>query len=274
VVALVWAVGYIVFFSFSQTKLAHYIVPAYPALAILVGGLLAQMPRLKVPVVSAVLGTLFGLVAGGVFLILNPLLLGLRGPVLTGWLGWLQAALGFEWPPHDALAVAVLAQPVVVDAAPYLIGLLLVLAVVPAWVLVVRAQKGGVLALAGSWGVCLCLMAWGVVPMVWRYTQEPLADLAQVIAAAPATTPIIHLGVHKPSVLYLSGRHFKKLDKPLQLPEYLTAPETLVLVEQTDVMSVVTEIGIRGGAQVLGQRCAAGYCLLNIARVGLPADVR
>ena len=274
VLACLWALGYIGFFSFSQTKLAHYIVPAYPALAVLVGAVLAQVPRLKIPMVASLLGGMFGLLLAGLMLVLNPLLTGLRNDVLTGWLGWLQAAFDFEWPVKDAIARAVLAQPVQLDAAPIVIGLLIVLAVVPAWALVSRAVKGGVLVLAVSWALCLGMVAWGVVPVVWRYTQGALAEMAHVIAGAPETTPIIHLGLHKPSVLYLSGRHFLKLDKPLQLPEYLTAAETLVLVKEGNVLPVVTEIGIKGGAQVLGQRCAAGYCLLNIARAGLPADVR
>ncbi|RYG61916.1 MAG: glycosyltransferase family 39 protein [Alphaproteobacteria bacterium] len=274
VVACLWALVYIGFFSFSQTKLAHYIVPAYPALAILVGAVLAQVPRVKVPMVASVLGGVFGLLLGVLMLALNPLLQGLRSDHLTGWLGWLQAAFDFEWPIKDEIARAVLSQPVLLDAAPMVIGVLMVLAVVPAWVLVSRAIKGGVIVLALSWAICLGLIAWGVVPVVWRYTQAPLADMARVIGEAPVTTPIIHLGVHKPSVLYLSGRHFLKLEKPLQLPDYLTAPETLVLLEQDNVLPVVREVGIHGGAQVLGQRCNAGYCLLNIARVGLPGDVR
>lgn len=274
VIALVWAVVYIVFFSFSQTKLAHYIVPAYPALAILVGGLLAQIPLVKVPPTSAVCGAVMGLLLGAFMLAVDPILEGLRHDNLTGWLGWLQAAVGFEWPLHDAIARAVLAQPVVLDGAPYVIGFLMICAVVPAWVLLVRAQRGAVLVLAGTWALCLALIGWGMVPMVWRYSQSALADMARVIEEAPATTPIIHLGLHKPSVLYISQRKFLKLEKPLQLPEYLMAPETLVLTKASNVMPIVTEIGIRGGAQVLGQRCAAGYCLLNVARVGLPADVR
>jgi 4-amino-4-deoxy-L-arabinose transferase-like glycosyltransferase len=274
VIALVWAVVYIVFFSFSQTKLAHYIVPAYPALAILVGGLLAQVPMVKIPPVSAVCGAIFGILLGAFMLVMNPILLGLRQDSLTGWLGWLQAAIGFEWPVRDAIARAVLAQDVVLDTAPFAIGFVMLFALVPAWVLLVRAQRGAVLALAGAWAVCLGLIGWGVVPTVWRYSQSSLADMARVIAEAPAATPIIHLGLHKPSVLYLSERKFLKLEKPLQLPEYLVAPETLVLTKAANVAPIVTEIGIRGGAQVLGQRCAAGYCLLYIARVGLPADVR
>lgn len=271
--ALAWAVVYIVFFSFSQTKLAHYIVPAYPALAILVGGLLAQVPRVKIPAIVMFIGVMFGALLAGLMLVLNPLLSGLREPVLTGWLGWLQAALGFEWPPHDAMAVAVLAQPVLLDSAPVVIGLVMLLAVLPAWVMVTRAQRSGTMMLGISWAVCLGLIAWGIVPVVWRYTQAPLADMARIISEAPTTTPIIHLGLHKPSVLYLSGRPFLKLEKPLQLPDYITAVETLVLTEQDSVMPIATELAIKGGAQVLGQRCSGGYCLLIVARPGLPADI-
>ena len=276
--ALAWAVGYIVFFSFSQTKLAHYIVPAYPALAILVGALLAQMPRVKLPAIVTILGAMFGLLLAGLMLVLNPLLMGLRTPVLTGWLATVQAALGFEWPPHDVITQAVLAQPVALDAAPMVIGVLMLLAVVPAWVMAARAKRAGVLVLAGSWAVCLGLIGWGVVPTVWAYTQAPLATMAGWIAQAPATTPIIHLGMHKPSVLYLSERKFLKLEKPLQLPGYVTAPETLVLTKQVSVMPIVTELGIRrdgvgNGAQVLNSRCLGGYCLLTVSRLAPPADV-
>lgn len=271
--ALAWAVVYIVFFSFSQTKLAHYIVPAYPALAIIVAGLLAQVPRVRIPATAMVVGVVMAGLIAAVMLVLNPLLLGLRAPVLTGWLGWLQAALNLEWPPHDPVAVAVLALPVVLDHAPYVIGAMILLCLLPAWLMLCRAQRGGLEAMALSWAMCLGLIVWGVVPVVWRYTQAPLADLASVIAQAPATTPIIHLGMHKPSVLYLSERPFLKLEKPLQLPDYISAAETLVLTEQESVTPIVTELAIKGGAQVLGQRCKGGYCLLVVARPGLPADV-
>lgn len=268
--ALVWAVGYIVFFSFSQTKLAHYIVPAYPALAILVGAVLAQRPLVRLSTVTALLGAMFGLFLGVLMLVLNPLLLGLRGETLTGWLGWLQAVFGFEWPPHDAMAAAVLALPVHLDAAPVFVGLLLMAAVVPAWMLLARGVRGGVFCLMLAWMACLSLITWGVVPMVWRYTQAPLAEFAQIIRTAPATTAIVHVGMHKPSVLYLSGRRFTKLDKPLQVPDNITATETLILTEEDKVMPILTEIGLRGNAHVLGQRCGGGFCLLVVGKTGLP----
>lgn len=268
--AMVWAVGYVLFFSFSQTKLAHYIVPAYPALAILAGWFLAHAPRRRVPAWQMAAGVLLGLVLAGIMLMLDPLLMGLRQPVLEGWLGWLQAATGFAWPLKDKLAMAVLAQPVPLDNAPYAVAWVLALAVLPAWVMVAQARRGGLPLLTATWGICLALVAWGVVPMVWQYTQAPLARLAMAMGREPRTTPVVHLGLHKPSVLYLSGRHFLKLEKPLQLPDYITAPEMLVLTEQPTVGAIVTELGTKGTGQVLGQRCDGGYCLLLVAKLGAP----
>jgi 4-amino-4-deoxy-L-arabinose transferase-like glycosyltransferase len=263
---VVWAVVYIVFFSCSQTKLAHYIVPAYPALALLVGWYLTRVPRLRMPLWQVGVALLFGLVMAGLMLVLNPTLVGLREPVLHGWLGWLQAAVEFPWPPKDVLARAVLAEHVQMDPAPYLIGIVMVLCVLPALVMVGQGKKGAVLLLGGTWAVCLGLIAWGIVPVVWNYTQAPLTRLAMMLANAPDTTPIVHLGLHKPTVRYLSGKPFLKLDKPLQLPDYLTAPETLVLTKETLVQAIATEVATKGGAQVLGQVCDGGYCVLVVAR--------
>lgn len=264
---LVWAVVYIVFFSFSQTKLAHYIVPAYPALAILVGWYLTRVPRPRVPWWQVVVGALFGLLLAVVFLLLNPTLAGLREPVLQGWLGWLQAAVEFPWPPKDVMAWAALSQHVTLDPAPYVIGAIIAASVVPAWIMVGQARKGALLLLGGAWALCLALVCWGVVPVVWNYTQAPLTRLAMLISGAPETTPLIHLGLHKPSVRYLSGKPFLKLDKPLQLPDYITAPETLVLTKEMLVPAIVTEVATKGGAQVLGQVCNGGFCLLVVARL-------
>jgi 4-amino-4-deoxy-L-arabinose transferase-like glycosyltransferase len=271
--ALVWAVVYVLFFSFSQTKLAHYIVPAYPALAVLVGWHLSRVPRARLGVGYVGLGVFIGLLLALLMLVLDPLLLGLRDSTLHGWLGWLQAALDFTWPPKDKLAQAVLAQNIRLDVAPYLIGVLMMACMLPAWVMVGRARKGAELVLGTAWALCLAFIVWGVVPMVWAYTQAPLARLAMVIGNEPASTPVVHLGMHKPSVRYLSQKPFLKLEKPLQLPDYLQAAETLVLTEQPTVPAIALEVATKGNAQILGQRCDGGYCLLVVARPLPPADI-
>lgn len=263
--ALVWAVAYVLFFSFSATKLAHYIVPAYPALALVVGWWLAE-PEARKGFAADVLwvGPLL-VVLAGVFALLNPLLLGLRDAVPSGLAGWLLATLGVSWPPNDPVAVAVLALPVVLNPAPWIIALLLLGAVLPAWVLAVNGKKGGVVVLGVAMAAVLGLVVHGVVPVVYGYTQAPLAMLARDIKAAPVNMPIIHLGLHKPSVLYLSGRPFVKLEKPLQLPEYLPPGQTvLVLTEQDKVKKIQTEMAVYSGSNVKTGRCLGGYCWLLV----------
>jgi len=271
---LVWAVAYIGFFSLSQTKLAHYIVPAYPALAVLAGWHLSRVPRPRMSAWMAGAGVALAVLMALLLLVLNPLLQGLRQPVLEGWLGWLQAVVNFEWPPRDPLAMAVLHQKVPLDAAPWLLGGLLLL-VAPAWWMAARARRGAWLLLAGLWALVLAVVVWGLVPMVWRYTQAPLARLAAAIGAAPPGTPVVHLGLHKPTVLYLSGRPFLKLENPLQLPGYLTRPETLVLTEEPTVPAIGAELAAQGGSEVVGAVCDGGFCLLTVARLPLnPLDAR
>lgn len=276
--AAVWAVGYIVLFSFSQTKLAHYIVPAYPALAIVVAGWLHERMQKngKRPEegIVGVLGAVWLVLLGAFLLSVNPILEGLRAPELTGALGWLQSLIGFDWPPHDGLTRAVLQQPVALDPAVGFAGLVMLIAVVPAYLLFwqERPRRSGLplAVMAFSWALVLGLVAWGVVPTVWRYTQAPLVELAAGIRAAPPGIPVIHLGVHKPSVLYLSQRPFWKLERPLQLPDYLTAPKTLVLTELPTVAAIRQEIGVlqNPGARIARQHCTGGYCLLLIERAG------
>lgn len=269
--AAVWAIVYVAFFSFSQTKLAHYIVPAYPALAILAGWWLTLIPRPRLSGWLIVFGAVWGLLIAAVFLLANPLLLGLREPVLHGWLAWAQLVFNFQWPLRDVMANAVLAEPVGLGYGLPLAGGLLLGLVVPLWVMVGRDVRGALTALWVAWAAVLLVIMWGVVPVVWSYTQSPLARLAVLMNDFPRDDPVVHLGLHKPSVRYLSGRPFIKLEKPLQLPEYIRTSETLVLTEEPTVPQIRMELGARGVGMVLGQACDGGYCLLVVGHGdGLP----
>jgi 4-amino-4-deoxy-L-arabinose transferase-like glycosyltransferase len=281
--ALGWAVAYVGVFSFSGTKLAHYIVPAYPALALLIGWWLT-LPRNGraapgwIPTWVGVLGVVWLLVLALVVALLNPLLVGLAQPQLVGWLAIAQTWLGFAWPPSDPLAMMVLQLRVPLDVGIPLLAGLLVGCVVPAWGWLVWGPKAereaSLVALAVSWGMALLLVVLAVVPQVWARTQAPLAQLAQQMRVLPMA-PIIHLGLHKPSVRLLSGRSFIKLERPLQLPDTLArlgpvkeVPVAMLLTEATTVPDVVRELGMAGAVQgaVVGQDCAGGYCLLTIQR--------
>lgn len=271
VLAAIWAIVYVVFFSFSQTRLAHYIVPAYPALAIVVGWWLTLVPRPKLNGWLILAGALWGVLLAAIFLVANPILLGLREPVLHGWLGWAQLVFNFPWPLKDAMANAVLAEDVGLGYGLPLAGGLLLGLVIPLWVMVGRDVRGALTSLWVAWAAVLMVIVWGVVPVVWNYTQAPLARLALLMEDFPREEPLVHLGLHKPSVRYLSARPFTKLENPLQLPEYVRTSEMLVLTEEPTVPKIRLELATRGKGMVLGQACEGGYCLLIVGHGdGLP----
>jgi 4-amino-4-deoxy-L-arabinose transferase-like glycosyltransferase len=265
-IALVWAGVFIVFFSFSGTKLAHYIVPAYPALAILIGGWLANTPRPMNGLTSTVWGV-WGFILAGVLGIAAPLLMGLREATLHGWLALAQEFFGFTWPLPDTLAMAVLAQPINLGVGFWVAGGLM--ALLTLLVVLVRCGKAQLVPmLAAAQAGFLATLALGVVPLVWGYTQAPLATLANSLKALPPSSVVVHHGLHKPSLLLLSGHPFIKTDHPLQVLALLKQyPELWLVAEQPDLQPLLLELKNTQAGQVLDAKCSAGTCLVVLAPV-------
>lgn len=262
------AVFYIAFFSVSQTKLAHYIVPAYPALAIVAGWWMTRANKI-VPQWLTLAGGALALALGSVALLAKPLLEGMREDVARGIFGWVKAIFNFEWPLDDAMAMAVLRQDVGLGWALPVLGLVVICLVTPLWMMAARQVKAAFAALCITWAACLALIAWSVVPLVWDYTQAPLARLAGAMVQYPAELKVVHLGLHKPSVLYMTGRPFVKLEKPLQLPEQIGENEVLVLTEEESVPAIQLELATQAQGTILAKTCDGGYCLLVVARVNV-----
>ncbi|MFZ2587720.1 MAG: glycosyltransferase family 39 protein [Alphaproteobacteria bacterium] len=259
--ALVWACGVVGLFMVSGTKLAHYIVPAYPALAIMVGAWASQRRPKPMPYVVGWVAVQVGVLVA-VVLAVPVLLPELREPVLRGLSIWIQVFTNLQWPPHDVMLWETLRQTVPLTPAAFSFAAVGLVGMLAAYAMPFR-YKGEALAVSAA--VFLIAVVAGVVPTVGGYTQGALAQLAQVVQAAPPDSRIIHLGVHKPSVLYLSQRSFTKLEKPLQLPTTVNDGEhVLVLTEQTDVAGIGTEMSRLARVEVL--QCAGGYCLVGIER--------
>lgn len=274
VIGLIWGLGVVVFFSFSATKLAHYIVPAYAGFAIALGAMLERYPRTKLPTWPrwGLLG--MGMLGAAVVGFLGWMLMGLQLVRPRGWVGYGLEWMKIEWPPHDVLLRDVLMQPVSVPWAGFaLAGLLMAVAAGLAWwalspqVSRLREWRLWLASALMAWGLALFMVNWVVVPTVWQYTQAPLAELARRIAWAPPGIRLIHLGLHKPSVLYLSQRPFLKLEKALQVPLSLgIGQRALVLLEQADVPELQREFAISKGT-VTPQECVGGYCVVLVDRV-------
>ncbi len=267
--ALIWAFGYILFFSFSGTKLEKYIVPAYPALAILVGGWLASQKastvRSRSNVVVALIWLLWGVALGGLLLVLTPVLQGLQGPTLSGFPATLQSWLGFTWPLRDELATAILQQTTRLNFGFYAAGSATLLTTLML-VMVLRGWRRGLPLLAAVWALALGSVVFGVVPTVWQYTQGPLARVAQTLGQLPPSSVVVHHGLHKPSVRLISGHAFIKTDNPVQITPLLAqVPELWVVVEIQDTAPLLQELQASQAGVVLDAKCTAGTCLLLLA---------
>lgn len=272
VLAVIWAAGIVMVFSLSGTRFAHYIVPAYPALAILVGWWLgaegSRKPRLGVWAwwwAEVQVGVLVL-----VFLLLGPVMAGLQQAPLHGALSWVQLLFGFAWPPEDLLTAKVLMQPITIGYGPAMAGLLLALAGLACGLLAGRQKETFVAvgAMATATAGWLLVAVVGVVPVVWAYTQVGLSQLSAQVTALPQDVKVIHLGLHKPSVLYLSQRPFLKLERAFQLPASIPPlSRAAVVVEQADVPTIAPELGET--AILSTPDCKGGYCLVLIDRVGL-----
>lgn len=269
VLAVLWAAGIIMLFSLSGTKLAHYIVPAYPALALLVGWWLAdehsRTPRLGAWAwwwASVQVGVL-----ALVLLLLGPAMEGLQQPILHGGLGWAQVVFGFAWPPEDVLTRAVLMQNIHVGNGPMVAGVLLALVGLAVGLLGGKDRRRAIVAVAAAMAGFLMVVVVGIVPVVWAYTQAGLAQVSKQVAALPPDVRVIHLGLHKPSVLYLSHRPFLKLERAFQLPTSIPPlSRAAVVIEQADVPTIAPELGET--AIISSPVCSGGYCLVLIDRVG------
>ncbi len=264
--AAVWAVIYILFFSFSGTKLAHYIVPAYPALALLVGWVLSTptAPR-RSPVWAVLPWVLGGALLAGVLGLLGPVLQGMQNLSLTGLPALAQLWLGFPWPLPDPLANAVLQQAIPLGwGMPLVGGGLFLTTTLLAGLL--RGRYRWLVALIMAWAATLMLIVHSVVPLVWAYTQAPLARVASTLRQLPPASVVVHHGLHKPSLLLLSGKPFEKTDHPLQiLPLLARTPELWVVAEVQDIPPLLAELDRSRSGLLVDARCSAGTCLLLLA---------
>lgn len=204
-----WAGVYVVFFSFSHTKLPNYILPMYPAVALLTGNLLAawqsgrvELPRWVLHVCLACLavagiGVTVGLaVAGGAIVV--------------------PALRGRSLPGLEALAA---------------LGLVPFLGATLAWWAARRGHRTGavVSVTAASLLFVGSLAAWGGV-VVDRYKAPRL--LAEVIRRQD-TDPEVRIACYsytQPSLVFYCRREVPALADEKQALEFLRTPLPVFLV--------------------------------------------
>ena len=202
-----WAVVVIGFFSCSHGKLATYILPALPPLAII-------MAHAIDAIATAPGAALRRLAAGGVAAL--AVVLSVLVPI----------ALRLHHRPWDV---------VIAQAAPYLLlfpaSAILLLA---SWWW--RGIRGAAFAMATTTFVIVVTFYTRMAPVVSEVVSE--RALAEMIATHP-TAPIVSYQVTPASLLFYSGRPIRRLGRPRELREALfQAPFTWIVTSPRHVEEI------------------------------------
>ena len=256
--ALIWLVLIVAFFSSAATKLPGYILPAMPGGALLVGLLFAPLPS---PSPAPPL-------AGGVRISgwFNAALLGLAAVAAVLAPRWIGGDPAY---PHFAAAIA--GSPL-----PWLLAVPLGLAAASLLALLLRGghqpQALGALWLpnAAGFGAVLALVLPVLTPLLDRERQLPIRQLARLAQErAHGAEPLLVVGYKRYSVVFYSGRPVLFVSSPQEAREALgtrAAGATSVLLLGSD--PELLEFGIGpGDASLLGRRDAHVLVRLPLQRL-------
>lgn len=249
----IWFVATIVLFSFSGTKLPHYIIPGLFGMAILMAYRLDDIADTPLHPLTYYLGILWVLVMAGFFLAFNT--------IVTHVLLWADI--------NDPLVTAILSQHVALNWAPYGVGVIILLLFPLGLRALTQGFRTGVFILGVGQILSLGLIIGGIVPVVYNYTQKPLADAAAYIKAQPETYPVYHISLHYPSVLLLSKRPFIRLDHREDLAARInTNQPAIVFTEEEFIPAITAKLPNRHASQ----KCYGPYCVLILDKPAQKLD--
>jgi 4-amino-4-deoxy-L-arabinose transferase-like glycosyltransferase/membrane-associated phospholipid phosphatase len=234
---LAWVFSVFVFFSLSRTKLPSYILPLFPALAILSGWwwnrVLAHGATEKSLRYCAALGGIFSLIYL-VVLLASPL-------VLTYIKTFPQVAPYFTEPLELQSGLTLLAAGAAATAAGFL--------------LTRRRKDTGLALLAASSVFSVIVIFDGVLPKIGNFMQAPLRDLAmQARKELGPDEPLILFGLDNPSILFYSHRRAIMLgsDEFEKLQQYLNRDQRSFIItnnslaQQLDSQVALSPVAQRG----------------------------
>ncbi|MEA2062164.1 MAG: hypothetical protein U9P14_00575, partial [Gemmatimonadota bacterium] len=232
VFALIWFAAVIVFFSLSKAKLATYITPAFPPLAILIVDYWAR--KLNVPLVRK-----------------------------SGWI-MAPAALGLAAAVVMA-AVAIVKGPDLASfplgALPLLAGAVFLAGPAAALGLLLRDRASGALAAQVAGQMLLAwLVAFGILPQVSRQSREPHVRLAGKAVDYLGDTGTLAAFRYRKTGLIFYSRHTVRFLEQHEIASLDSLPSPLALVTREKYLQQLlnrspelTELTRDGGLVLLGR---------------------
>ncbi len=225
-----WVLVYLSIFSIASTKLPNYIMPAFPALSLILGHYVQSWATdtthsgLRWQWIGW--SCMFGI---GCLLIVIP--------SLMAWDG-LGASVLDRWQIDDAMQRTVQWLG--------LLGLPLVVGGCLGCALLKQQHRQWLGPCMGAVGICMMLLFWQtIVPMADRHQtpQDIATSLPEMDHEVGSDGPIAVLGYFRPSMVYYAGRpiHFCKNNEEL-LEQLSAAPNSLVVVKQGSLEAIEADL--------------------------------
>mgnify|MGYP003638390776 CR=1 FL=1 len=268
---LVWFLSIFVFFSFSATKLPHYIIPAYAGAALMIAARFEKMwdePFSKWNIVWMAPIVLLFSVIFAMFKYVPDILLGRFEKMPTfmqKFIGYLQSDFGLVLGGIEDQTRWMLSENVIVGSAPLALGLLALMGITMGVYFIFKRQRAGVVWIGVVTGMILLLISCSVVPTVYKFTQLPLAQIGEKINMKfdREKDKLYFIAIHQPSVRFVSGVPFTSLSTSAALMQEKT------IEPEADLWFVLKQERLENLKKYIPEMwseidCKGGYCLAQV----------
>jgi 4-amino-4-deoxy-L-arabinose transferase-like glycosyltransferase len=254
----------VTFFSFSATKLAHYIVPALPGAALLIAWRLDQIKQTPLSIFNLIFIIPFCALFSSLFIAFKWLPQAALGEgKLMPYITMLSDKLQFEIPTiTDPMLISILSQDIHISIAPVMIGAILLVGTVTSFIFLTKGHLQGVTTMIATVCMAYVLLVLSIAPVAYKYMQQPLANIGEQIKERTTDhTRVFFVSLHQPSVRFVSGVPFQAIDTPAQLRKVRPYPRhTLIAVDEEHVEETIKSIPRRIRKE---KTCEGGYCLVE-----------
>lgn len=271
-----WFIVIFLLFSFSATKLPHYILPAYAGAALMIAAkfeTLWDKPFSKLSWLWAIPITLLFSIIFILFKFAPDLALGrvenLPSLLQSMW-AYLEQNYGLNIQGVEAQTKWVLEQDIHISTLPFALGMLALIGVPVALHYIYAKNRAGLIILAAVNFMILLLVSVSVVPTAYKFIQQPLANIGETIKSDfdKRYDVLYFVAIHQPSVRFVSGVPFVSLERPEELLNQVMplGNANLWFVLKQEKLQDMQPLTPKYASKTT---CEGGYCLIKMSMLNM-----
>lgn len=273
---LIWFLVIFLLFSFSATKLPHYILPAYAGAALMIACRLEKMWDEPLTKFSWLWVLPIVLIFSIIFILFKyvPDIALARVENFPSWLMslWtnLEQNYGLNVQGVEAQTRYVLEQDIHISTMSFAVGILALIGVPVSLFFVYFKDRAGVIMLSAMSFMILLMVSVNIVPTVYKFIQQPLANIGTKINSEfnREYDQLYFVAIHQPSVRFVSGVPFTKLETPRDILQQImpTDNANLWFVLKQERLSAMQEFAPSYASE---QTCEGGYCVIKMSMMDM-----